>query len=149
MELRVKKTGEIIDVEGTDASNGRISLWDRINHRELVYNSLVELNEELEDYEEPKVAYWIDGQGDVCCFSDTKADDWHKEKAIGNYFKTQEEAEKAVEKLKAWQRLKEKEVKFEGWKRDERYCGDYTIKMTDQFTCDDKDLDLLFGGEDE
>ena len=29
-------------------------------------------------------------------------------KAIGNYFDTKEEAEKAVEKLKAWKRLNEK-----------------------------------------
>ena len=117
-------------------------------------NSLAKLNEEWEDYEEPGTYYYISDLGNIESLTNDHGQNlpeeiWHKaikhRKEIGNYFETKEEAEKAVEKLKAWKRLKDNEVKFEGWKRDERYCGDYMIKMTDQFTCNDDDLDLLFG----
>ena len=73
-----------------------------------------------------------------------------REKTVHIKCNSEKYAKEVLLKLKAWKRLKEeKEVKFEGWKRDERYWGDYTIKMTDQSTCDDKDLDLLFGGGNE
>lgn len=44
---------------------------------------------------------------------------------IGNCFKTKEEAEKAVEKLKAWKRLKDSGLKFKGWNKsnyDKTFC---------------------------
>lgn len=71
-------------------------------------------------------------------------------KKIGNYFETKRDAEEALEKLKAWQRLKDNGVEFKGWVRDKDYCGDYIIrvKMTDETTCDDEDLDLIFGGRE-
>lgn len=72
-------------------------------------------------------------------------------KEIGNYFETKEEAEKAVEQLKAWKRLKDKGFEF---------CGIYTNLREIYFTVPDsffsenymgisdetrKDLTLLFG----
>ena len=72
-------------------------------------------------------------------------------KSIGNYFETEEEAKKAVEKLKAWKRLKDKGFEFVGY----RYGGSAVplIEFTyesgaekqDQFK---KDIDLLFGGKE-
>lgn len=53
-----------------------------------------------------------------------------------------------VEKLKAFKRLKDKGFRFGGWKRDERFYGDYTIDAQDYTTCDDADLDICFGGEE-
>lgn len=44
---------------------------------------------------------------------------------IGNCFKTKEEAEKAVEKLKAWKRLKDSGLKFKDWNKinyDKTFC---------------------------
>ena len=44
---------------------------------------------------------------------------------IGNYFETREEAEKAVEKLKAWKRLKDSGLKFKDWNKsnyDKTFC---------------------------
>ena len=44
---------------------------------------------------------------------------------IGNCFQTEEEAEKAVEKLKAWKRLKDSGLKFKGWNKsnyDRTFC---------------------------
>jgi hypothetical protein len=67
-------------------------------------------------------------------------------KEIGNYFDTLEEAEKAVEKLKAWKRLKDAGFRFYG-------CDDSEIQF--RFTKSgawqtevQPDLDLLFGGEE-
>lgn len=146
--LRNKKTGEIAVIRETIHLTKKNDICCGMGS----YNSLAELNEEWEDYEEPKTFWAISwaGEPEEYDYKNTPEELKDMAQEIGNYFKTKEEAEKAVEKLKAWQRLKNNEVKFEGWKRDERYCGDYTIKMTDQSTCDDKDLDLLFsGGEDE
>ncbi len=44
---------------------------------------------------------------------------------IGNYFETREEAEKAVERLKAWERLKGAGLKFKDWNKsnyDKTFC---------------------------
>jgi len=71
-------------------------------------------------------------------------------KSIGNYFNTREEAEKAVEKLKAWKRLKDNwGLKPENWHRVDddtiavRFGVGVHIDMPIQ-----EDLDLLFGGEE-
>ena len=143
MKLRNKKTGETMIV---------------VPHMFDNYTSLAELNEEWEDYEEPKEVWHINSLGEVeelnidekftdsakCFISDS-----HLE--IGNYFGSKEEAEKAVEKLKAWKRLKDNgfrfldytalglgEIKFEHNVMDE-------IEDVEQL---EKDLDLLFGGEE-
>ena len=44
---------------------------------------------------------------------------------IGNCFQTEEEAEKVVEKLKAWKRLKDSGLKFKDWNKsnyDKTFC---------------------------
>ena len=139
MKLRNKKTCEIREIKNI--------LLDGM----FTANSLAELNEEWEDYEEPKEYWYIDSDGEILC---EPADDRCKFdmdcKRIGNYFSTKEEAEKAVEKLKAWKRLKDASFRLTGW-----YGGSETI--TYEFK--DKpegyipveecaDLDLLFGGEE-
>ena len=65
-------------------------------------------------------------------------------KEIGNCFDTIEEAEKAVEKLKAWKRLKDKGFRFTGLSNES--IG-YEIKeLSGDFALD---LDLLFNGGEE
>ena len=136
MKLKNKKTGEIREI--------REILVDGM----FKVSSLAELKD-WEDYEEPKTAWYIDPQGDIREWRNAECDDWSKEKAIGNYFETKEEAEKAVEKLKAWKRLKDKGLRFDGWKCTgsisftfDNYCGyGQPISASD-------DLDLLFGGEE-
>lgn len=98
MKVKNKKTGEIIIL---------------IDHIFDNYNSLNEFEQEWENYEEPKVHWYIYGAEPL------EVDDgnWDEEfinelKITGNYFETEEEAEKAVEKLKAWKRLKDYYVKF-------------------------------------
>lgn len=119
------------------------------------YNSLAELNEEWEDYEETKEFWFIDEEGII---RSTKEENWPEEsvvaaKSIGNYFETKEEAEKAVEKLKAWKRLKDKGFRFVNW----TYRYDQPrVKNHSYYNfiaiCKDgevyEDIDLLFGGEE-
>ena len=169
MKLRNKKTGEIVDVESighADSLKGKfgyqVTLSWKIDEHLCTcktYNSLAELNEEWEDYEEPKEWWFIDCTGSIKhgdgLFTEKSYIEGIKE--IGNYFETEEEAEKAVEKLKAWKRLKDNGFKVEtyGYDREtvkngrvnimircsfnEKY-GEGSVKLTD--------LDLLFGGEE-
>ena len=74
-------------------------------------------------------------------------------KEIGNYFFSQEEAELAVRKLKAWKRLKEKGFRFCSWFYD---IENQEIKIKAEFKEFEEvivgqkrqDLDLLFGGKE-
>lgn len=139
MKLRNKKTGQIVD-----------SLQPLIGGKG---STLEELCEVWEDYEEPEGCWFITEYGGVEEARDgSKVEDDEDYTKIGNCFKTRAEAEKAVEKLKAWKRLKDKGLKFTGWRRDGAPFGDViridlddphgTVGIVD-------DLDLLFGGEDD
>ena len=111
-------------------------------------------NEELEDYEEPKEYYFISDTGYICSRTVDSGESWDKfRKDTGNYFKTKEEAEKAVEKLKAWKRLKDKGFEFigfshigaSGWVKGEVKFLIPGDRFDDEV---EKDLDFLFGGEE-
>ena len=140
MKLRNKKTGEIcefmIHKRIKDSKDGN-----------PVYAPFNDSVEDWEDYEEPK-PHFVSEFGDIYPVQRTTFDRKHIEKlkAIGNYFQTKEEAEKAVEKLKAWTRLKDKGFKFESW-----FGGSKDISFWLDTEIDEdiaKDLDLLFGGEE-
>ena len=154
MKLRNRKTGEIRD-------------FNAVIHELNMFDSLAELNEEWEDYEERPYDYWyIEGFGTIlhhtkdirisCSYLEKS---YERQKQIGNYFETREQAEKAVKKLKAWKRLKDKGFKPIDWawhKVDNPYRDDFeemVIKVyfrTDQYVDDwDDDLDLLFSQESE
>lgn len=148
MKLRNKKTGEIEDFED-------ITRVYKFIGNQNTYSSLAELNDEWEDYEEPKESeyYWYIGYKNdirrtkyhhISDFADNQVTVTRKE--IGNCFESLEEAEKAVEKLKAWKRLKDKGFEFEswfGWSKDISFWIDTEIDENIA-----KDLDLLFGGEE-
>ena len=111
--------------------------------------------------EEPKKYWYVYGEG-VLSAEDNNGFGANTLKAIGNYFETREEAEKAVEKLKAWKRLKDKGFEIESWTIDvgDNYYKSGQIQLNlnnvrnrswDEFTQITeikKDLDLLFGGEE-
>lgn len=105
-----------------------------------------------EDYKEPKEHWCINEFG-----TPEMAGGFNREsiydksrKLVGNDFESKEEAEKAVEKLKAWKRLKDTITCIDRASFDDvgtatlfiRYKGKDHKKIQ-------KDLDLLFGGEDE
>ncbi|MBQ1528239.1 hypothetical protein IIZ77_01155 [Candidatus Saccharibacteria bacterium] len=149
MKLRHKETGEIRELT-IYAEKFHLDDIGFAKGETIVYNSLTELNEEWEDYEEPKEYWFITDIGQVCKRFNDSGESWDKfRNETGNYFETKEEAEKAVEKLKAWERLKDKGFRFVG-----RSIRDLTITYSfDNYDEPDipqmnKDLDLLFGGEE-
>lgn len=155
MKLRNKKTGEIIEIKiyKTDKSGFR-DVFSSVEGED----SLAELNEEWEDYNECE--YWyIDNNGDVM-FSDLDGDKlWEnlkdERKTFGNYFETEEEAEKAVEKLKAWKRLRDKGFRFILDEETEMPMfiysganGEKCITNAEESKQCRSDIKLLFGGEE-
>ena len=110
MKLRNKKTGEIVDF-GSPA----FIIDNTKNNVSMRIKNLAELNKEWEDYEEPVKPYWfvndLNGEPMKCDLKNCGKSNFTKwgeyRKQIGNYFETEEEAKKAVEKLKAWQRLRD------------------------------------------
>ena len=69
------------------------------------------------------------------------------ETAVGIFTDSEEEAKKAVEKLKAWKRLKDKGFKWRYYSMGDgdKFCVYFSIKDGADIGTD---LDLLFGGEE-
>ena len=162
-ELPTFKAGEIFKLKGGNlyyypADNGTENAhWsDRImayNHKTLEKFPNI-LDEWFEEVEEPKEHWMIDVFGDVDIVSSIYTDDMIDElREIGNYFETKEEAKKAVEKLKAFKRLKDKGLKFKGIiGYDETHFwfpnpNDIEFMFENRETRKDLNL-LLFGGEE-
>ena len=146
MKLRDKRTEAIYKIEDIDLGNNEEGIWLGMSR----YNSLAELNEDWEDYEEPKEYWFIDDTSSIGVNNgiDKNRKMENFDKQIGNYFETKEEAERAVEKLKAWKRLRDAGVVFKLatlsddttvtiFARKQRNIHDY-----------DEELFLLFGGEE-
>ena len=144
MRLRNKKTGQL----GNFIINK--------DHFECVdldyvpeYRNLAELNSEWEDYEDSKEHWYIDWDGKLMVSTDEEG--WEAAISIGNYFETKEEAEKAVERLRAWKRLKDIGCDFDGWNiKSAGSEGDHiliNLYVKDCTECEGI-LDLLFGGEE-
>ena len=152
MKLRNKKTGKI----GRAMVCGDSYMIVDVNDERLLlaeYLYLEHLMKEWEDYEEPKWGYIIDPMDeggysrDDDCFEEA---DRQKAKELGIWFETIEETEKAVEKLKAWKRLKDKGFdRVFGLELSDALCGGKTVAF--KLLIDDKDsiedIKLLFGGE--
>lgn len=157
MKLRNKRRGEIVEfgyLQSDYVAPLVLTIYENDKPEMYSYNSLAELKAEWEDYEEPK-AYWYYDTTKNGVDKITHLEDKEKDQAIGNYFETKEEAEKAVEKLKAWKRLKDNGFKFDhirsidGVSIKYKDLDQYTIiAYADEDGCDKECLDLLFGGEE-
>ena len=154
MKLRNKNTGKIGSFCYGRASELCVSwqkddgFWDKQE-----YSSLAELNEEWEDYEEPKgkALYWMILTLEN--FIENEADD---------RWVDLEDCKQMLEKLKAWERLKDKGFRFCGLKEDytrttgnhfparngRRYLQFNKSEEDDWLEENWEDLDLLFGGEE-
>lgn len=155
MKLRIKETGELLeDVKFLDTTLHKITIQylDDGVLREHTIKSLSDV-EEVKDYEEPKEFYYIDADGSIKSqsvedkdFNDIK-DGVENLRAIGNYFETKEETEKAAEKLKALTRLKDKEFRFV--KVSQGIAGgEIRYKVNEESEEVIELLNLLFGGEE-
>jgi hypothetical protein len=150
MKLRNKKTGEMGIINYFDNQSIVIypidENWNAKGDKKYVYHSLAELNEEWEDYEEPKEYWYIDYDGGILC---GESDNSSAEKmmiSMGNHFESLEEAEKAVERLRAWKRLKDKGFRFID--HIDRNTGQGMTRYEWDGYVNSEDLDLLFGGEE-
>lgn len=122
MLLRNKKTGQ----EGNFIINKDYFECVDLDYVPL-YFSLSELLNEWEDAQD--TIWYITHDGSI--HSADIGNSWTREKAIGNCFQTKEEAEKAIERLKAWERLKNAGLKFKDWNKsnyDRTFCIDAVIE---------------------
>lgn len=152
MKLKNRKTGET----GTLFQHGEgafYELWVSAGGKRCDYTSLARLNEDWEDYEERcNGYYYLTSEGKII-FRGFALRRWGQiddnRKEIGNYFKTKEEAEEAVEKLKAWKQLKDRGFKNICWTAGVRVCA-AQFRLGNRFwEIESKHaLDLLFGGEE-
>ena len=131
MKLKNKRTGEIGYLQN-DATVQQIRVLNDNNGTIFYYKSLTELNEEWEDYEEPKEEFEI--------IAPTSEYDI----SVLIVYSTHEEAEKAVEKLKAWKRLKNAGFEVENYGDD-----DIKYKIAHRYNGCVYDLETLFFGGGE
>ena len=148
MKLINKQTGEIATL--TLSSNGEELLLMR-NNEMITHNVKLSDLEDWKDYEEPKEYRYIDDAG-VIQIDQVLSSEINMRKSIGNYFETEEEAEKALEKLKAWKRLKDKGISFEVKVIDRKWYLEPKAEPQ-QRTFDEaydafKDIMFIFGGEE-
>lgn len=168
MKLKNKKTGEIIetDFELSVSIPDDEKLYGNDTYTQIKgYSSIKELSEEWEDVPEEPKDFWYIGDLMIICGTEgefTTPDlasftkkDIEKLKEIGNYFESKEEAEKAVEKLKAWKRLKDKGFRFDlspalGHCDDKKFDISIIGTMPAKWWYNDKvvdDIHYIFGGE--
>lgn len=153
------KLNETVNVDIATIPDGRIkaqAVAQSGGVHTFFYDDLKTFANDWEDYEEPKEYWYISEQSAIVKMLNNPKDIPNFVEgclSIGNLFETKEEAEKVVEKLKAWKRLKDKGFKFTAWKNgillDETVAGqvryEFPIDNKDDI---EKDLDLLFGGEE-
>ena len=141
MKLRSKTTG-IIGMPYVVGRDDHITVYNIENYDEFYnYSSFAEMLTYWEEVpEEPKWSWYIDWNGEI-----KRCD---KQVAALLKFETREKAEKAVKKIKEFQRLKDRGFRFTGWKNDTQtiYYGFGGVAWpTNEL---EPDLDLLFGGEE-
>lgn len=116
MKLRTKfqdedfEFGEVVDVTIRNLPDNKLELKGEAAKGGIItfyYETLQDLYDNWEDYKELKQAYYITAWGDVSPYAKDikKSFNVDRKVMIGNYFESKEEAEEAVEKLKALKRL--------------------------------------------
>lgn len=163
MKLKTKfqdedfELGEVVDTQIESDDFQRFRVEARASSGGLhtfYYDSIKEFTDGWEDDpEEPKEFWFIDEEGII---RSTNEENWPEEsvvaaKSIGDYFETKEEAEKAVDKLKAFKRLKDKGFRLNHWKEAQLRPNMSCVSITGNMKVDEEskaDLDLLFGGEE-
>ena len=150
-QVKNKITGDIAELDFDSREGTFIVVRYDLHTKETIkdyYKNLKDLCEDWEDYEEPKEYWCIDWTGGVNNITVLDGSDKYEssKKEIGNYFETKEEAEKAVEKLKAWKRLKDKGFKLDAVV-DSFFCLDIYMNGG-PYEEIKEDLKIVFGGEE-
>lgn len=145
------KLGEVVDAGtyyGGSCEIKILACTSQGKPRVFDYDSLASMREKWEDVPEDSEEHWHIRDGEVYKSEIKYCTRIEKRKEIGNYFESKEKAKKALERLEAWERLKDKGFRFGGYE-----LVDGTIRfMIDlrPLTPDDllPDLDLLFCTEE-
>lgn len=151
MKLRNKKTGEIGELHFEPDKEYHFTVATEDPADMKIYRTLAALYAEWEDYKNGD--YFIDMWEDDCVCDarfGVELDVIERAKECGLHFETEEETERAVEKLKAWTRLENKGFRFVNNSLD-ICCHTINFKIDNQYDMTDetsKDLFLLFGGEE-
>lgn len=152
MKLRNKNTGKVYDFTIKEEKEGETSTWNlEANGIVFTYDTIELMGQDWEN-ERPKEYYAIGSDGKYCRVYYEGDDLDHDRKEIGNYFKTEEEAKEAMEKLNAIKRLKSKGFRFLGWhsfiKRLRKGLEIYAdIPYADETLSIKEDLEKIFGEE--
>ena len=157
MKLRNKKTGEIGEPRIVCEGNYIEICVDSENHIVHYYKTLHGMFKEWEVFKDHKEHYFITEYGEVFSLeyeSLNNVANVEDYKQIGNYFETKKDAEKVVEKLKAFKRLKDKGVKFKlDFVRNTihfTYRIDGTLhSVVNEERIIFEDMKTIFGGNDE
>lgn len=152
------KLGEVADVDIATMPDGRIKAQAVARSggvHTFFYDDLKTFANDWEDYED-EYLYVISAEiscGYECVLKDDYATLCDTAIELGIGFKTEKEAKKAVEKLKAWKRVKDGGVTFKNWAANQTGTIDCFATWGDNIPPSRKnptlldDLDLLFGGE--
>lgn len=145
--------GEVVEANVYYGGSGRIKVIAEPAKGGMItfyFETLKGMNEMFEDAtEEPEEYWYISAYGNLAK-TDVMTDLHRGAEEIGNLFDTKEEAEKVVEKLKAFKRLKDKGFRFKNDSLD-ICCHTINFKVDRQFDMTDetsRDLHLLFRGEE-
>lgn len=160
MKLRNKETGEIRKLRLKD---NHLQLKSEEMDKWYDYDDLDYLAQWWERYEEDELFYIISAEhkdGYTCALKKDYKELCDTAKEFGLGFETEKEAAKAVKKLKAWKRLKDKGFRLDCYMRRSDWAGlsevkalenliDITVYLPkDKIKEMEADLDLLFGGEE-
>lgn len=151
MKLRNKRTGEKAEVEIN--YNSMLVTHEDGRIEQYYFDSLKDL-EEWCDYEEPEEYWHIFGTNITKTQEGFDEIFDKKNKEIGNYFESKEEAEKAVEKLKAWHKLMDYwGTEVLGWEIRDMPTGGNWQTVNVKFNVKTRKepmelLDIVFGGEE-
>ena len=153
-QVKNRRTGDIGELDFDSKEGVFIVVRYDLNTKEMIksyYKSLEDLCEEWEDVPEEPKEYWaIDQFGEPINVSGLSRLQLEKLHRIGNDFPSENATMKAVEKLKAWKRLKDKGFRFNGCIREHKKgSADITIESHIDDDCGTtEDLYLLFGGKE-
>lgn len=147
MKLRNKETGIIGELHFEPDKEYHFTVATEDPADVMIYKKLADLRDDWEDTPEEHKRWFIDPLrynqvSNFLCYSDEEIENV---KELGFDFDTLGEVEEAVEKLKAWKRLKDKGFKFKG---GDDACISYEFPIEKWNSKLEKDFELLFGGEE-
>lgn len=155
MKLRNKDDGRVREFGIEEGKSFPYYLRDEYGNT-AHFKTLAEVARYWEDYEEDELLYVISAEhksGYQCVLKEDYPEICKVAKELGIGFETEKECQKAVLKLKAWKRLKDKGFELSGcFDTDEGEDGEVLVMTNGYIPHIDDDilanLEIVFGGEE-